>query len=65
MQLSTGTLQDSALRFLEDMQAKYGFRPEARHVNYVVEAEALAGNLADAAGLMEASGRCCWCLGPH
>lgn len=41
------------------MQSKYGFRPEARHVNYVVEAEARAGNLADAAGLMEASGRQC------
>jgi len=48
--------QDAALNFLEALPTKYRVKPEARHVNYVVEAFSLQGNLADARGLVDASG---------
>ncbi|KAF8065665.1 pentatricopeptide repeat-containing protein [Scenedesmus sp. PABB004] len=51
---------DAALKVLEGLSARYGFRPEARHVNYVVAAEALAGNMPDAAGLVDAAGSRGW-----
>jgi hypothetical protein len=65
-------LQDPALSFLESMAARYGIKPEARHVTYVVAGLAKATNFDDASSLIDAAGnrgwgrnagvflRCCW-----
>eukprot|EP00775_Hariotina_reticulata_P005582 gene5582-5820_t len=51
---------DAALTFLEGMPTRYQVKPEARHVNYVVAAFSLQGNLTDARGLVDAAGPRGW-----
>lgn len=53
-------LQDGALQLLESLEPRHGIRPQARHINWVVAAEAAAGNLADARGLVDAAGARGW-----
>jgi hypothetical protein len=53
-------LQDPALSFLESMAARYGIKPEARHVTYVVSGLAKATNFDDASSLIDAAGNRGW-----
>lgn len=53
-------LQDPALSFLEGMAARYGLKPEARHVTYVVDGLAKAANFDDASSLIDAAGNRGW-----
>lgn len=53
-------LQDAALSFLEGMAARYGIKPEARHVTYVVAGLAKATNFDDASSLIDAAGNRGW-----
>jgi hypothetical protein len=52
--------QDASLTFLETMAPKYGIKPEARHVTYVVAGLAGAGNFDDASSLIDAAGNRSW-----